>query len=182
MMVSKLYSILFSTFWLLFILALEPNQKKAQTIYQYVMIVSIVCGIAFVPLVGKLADNVNPQIVLPLSCITRFLACVGFLFIKNPAHIFSYFISIMLVLGTLMEQVCNEAIMFRNAPREIRGVIFGVANAFGFLGQFIFAMVGGILFDTMGPKWPFLLVGACDFTLFVITASLGYCGVIVNDI
>lgn len=81
MMISKLYSVLFSTFWLLFILELEPSRQKAQQIYQYVMIVSIVCGVAFVPLVGKLADNYNPQIVLPLSCITRFLACVGFAFI-----------------------------------------------------------------------------------------------------
>jgi MFS family permease len=88
----------------------------------------------------------------------------------------------MLVLGTLMEQVCNEAIMFRNADREIRGVIFGVANTFGFLGQFIFSLVGGYMFDELGPKWPFLLVGACDFMLFVITALLGWCGVIVNDI
>lgn len=146
------------------------------------MIVSVVCGMAFVPVVGRLADNINPQIMLPVACLCRLAACVGFYFIKNPNSYYSYFISIALVLGTLLESVCNDAVLFRNANREIRGVIFGTSNAFGFTGQFIFSLVGGYLFDEFGPKTPFMLVGACDFALFLITALLSCCGVITNDI
>jgi MFS family permease len=182
-MVTRTYTILFSTFWLLYILSFIPSGKvesikQAESIYQYVMIVSVVCGVAFVPIVGKLADNVNPQIMLPTACLVRMSSCVGFYFIDDPTSYFAYFISIMLVLGTLMEGVCNDAVLFRNADREIRGVIFGTSTAFGFTGQFVFSLVGGYLYDEVGPKWPFMLVGACDLTLFVITALLGCFGVI----
>ena len=182
-MVTRTYTILFSTFWLLYILSFIPSGKvesikQAESIYQYVMMVSVVCGVAFVPIVGKLADNVNPQIMLPTACLVRMSSCVGFYFIDDPTSYFAYFISIMLVLGTLMEGVCNDAVLFRNADREIRGVIFGTSTAFGFTGQFVFSLVGGYLYDEVGPKWPFMLVGACDLTLFVITALLGCFGVI----
>ena len=98
------------------------------------MIVSVVCGVAFIPIVGRLADNVNPQIMLPCACLARLVACVGFYFIHDPSSYYAYFISIMLVLGTLLESVCNDAVLFRNADREIRGIIFGTSTAFGFTG------------------------------------------------
>lgn len=186
-MVTKTYSILFSTFWLLYILSFiqtgeVASTQEAETIYQYVMIVSVVCGMACVPIVGRLADNVNPQIMLPVSCLFRLSSIVGFYFIEDPKSYYSYGISTAIVLGTLLESICNDAVLFRNADREIRGVIFGTSNAFGFTGQFIFSLVGGYLFDEYGPKCPFLLVGACDLVLFVITALLACCGVITNDI
>jgi hypothetical protein len=59
MMITKCYSILFSTFWLLFIIS-NAGIERAEGIYKIVMIISIICGVAFVPLVGKLADGVNP--------------------------------------------------------------------------------------------------------------------------
>ena len=146
------------------------------------MIISIVCGVAFVPLVGKLADSVNPQIMLPASCFTRFLSIVGFYFIGDVSSIYSYVISILMVLGTLMETVCTDAVLFRNADREIRGTVFGMANAFGFLGQFLFSLFGGYLFDEIGPRAPFGLVGICDITLCILCLVLGLLGVIKNDI
>lgn len=183
MMITKCYSILFSTFWLLFILS-EPGMtnEEAEKIYKFVMIISIVCGVAFVPLVGKLADGVNPQIMLPAACFTRFLSIVGFYMIKDVSSIYAYAISIVMVLGTLMETVCTDAVLFRNADREIRGTIFGMANAFGFLGQFLFSLAGGYLFDEYNSRAPFGLVGACDLTLCILCIVLSVLGVIKNDI
>lgn len=61
LMVTRCYTILFSTFWLLYIVTmLGGDLDKAESIYKWVMIISIVCGVAFVPIVGRLADKVNP--------------------------------------------------------------------------------------------------------------------------
>ena len=178
-MVTKTYTILFSTFWLLFILSLtDNNNEEAETIYQYVMIVSIVCGVAFVPIVGKLADRVSPTIMLPAATGCRFLAIVCFCFIKNPNGVYCYIISVWMVLGTLMETVCNDAVLFRNADREVRGVINGTAQAFGFAGQFIFSLVAGLMYDSLGPYAPFILVGGMDLTLCIATLVLGMLGVL----
>ena len=63
--ISRLYSVLFSTFWLLYIASFigseyVENQEKAQMIYANMMIVSVVFGVTLVPLVGKIADKYNP--------------------------------------------------------------------------------------------------------------------------
>lgn len=63
--VTKLYNILFSTFWLLFIQSFYPNgadsdYKEAKIIYSNVMMVSVVFGVMLVPVCGKIADTCNP--------------------------------------------------------------------------------------------------------------------------
>lgn len=70
----------------------------------------------------------------------------------------------------------------RNAGREIRGLILGTGVAFGYLGKLILCLVGGWLFDHIGPKSPFWYVGALDILFFVGSVILGYLGVIKNDI
>lgn len=63
--ITKLYNILFSTFWLLFIQSFYPNGADsdfadAKKIYSNVMIASVVGGCIFVPIFGKVADVCNP--------------------------------------------------------------------------------------------------------------------------
>ena len=70
----------------------------------------------------------------------------------------------------------------RNADKEIRGVIYGTAVAFGYAGQLILCLAGGWLFDNVGPKTPFYFVGCCDLTVCFLTIILGLTGVIKNDI
>lgn len=147
-----------------------------------VMIFSIVFGVAFVPLVGKLADSVNPQIMLPAACCTRFLSIVGFYLVKNVNSPMLYVVSIWMVLGTLMETVCTDAIMFRNCNRQLRGIVNGVGYGIGYLGQFIFSLLGGWLYDEQGPKAPFFLCGLCDFILMVVMLGLVAKGTITNDL
>ena len=83
------------------------------------MIVSVICGVAFIPLVGKYADSVNPKIALPLAFLVRVSSIVAFYFTDDPKSYFSYGVSIWMVLGTLMESVTNDAILFRNADTQI---------------------------------------------------------------
>ena len=63
-MITKIYNILFSTFWLLFICSFIPDEiadtEEAEHIYANVMMVSVVFGIAGVPIIGKLTDVVSP--------------------------------------------------------------------------------------------------------------------------
>lgn len=63
--ITKLFNILFSTFWLLFIESFYPNGadnnfKEAKIIYSNVMIISVCFGVLFVPAFGKVADVCNP--------------------------------------------------------------------------------------------------------------------------
>jgi hypothetical protein len=185
--ITKLYNILFSTFWLLFIQSFYPNGadndfKDAKMIYSNVMIVSVCFGILFVPLMAKVADSCNPQWVLPIAFYARAASFAAFYFIVSPSGYYSYGVSVLLVLFSGMENIANDSILLRSADKEIRGVIYGVANACGFLGMLAFSICGGYLFDSISPYAPFMLVGALDLFFAVIATLLSCCGIIKNDL
>jgi MFS family permease len=77
-----------------------------------------------------------------------------------------------------MENIANDSILLRCADKEIRGVIYGVANACGFLGMLLFSIVGGIIFDSISPYAPFMLVGGLDLSFALLATLLSCCGVI----
>ena len=56
----------------------------------------------------------------------------------------------------------------RKMKAHIRGTLSGLAFFFGSIGTTTFALVGGIIFDKIGPWAPFVLVACADaFVLFV---------------
>jgi MFS family permease len=107
---------------------------------------------------------------------------VMFTFIETPNGIYAYVVSVLLVLCTVMENVTTDCLLLRNAEREIRGVLLGVSNSCGYIGVLIFSLVGGILFDKVGPYWPFIFVGCLDLAFAIFTTICSLFGVIKNDI
>ena len=133
-----MYFILFSTFWLLFITSFIGKEVKddaqAQYIYASVMIISVIFGLASLPLFGCFADKVGPAITIPTAFYIRFFALALFTQVRNPTHFYSYVCSVLMIIGTAFEQLVIKSLSFRLADREIRGVISGTMQAFGYLG------------------------------------------------
>ena len=127
------------------------------------MIVSVVIGLLGTPLCGILCDRLSPTITIPAAFSSRCLTMIFFLFIQDPGKFYAYLVAVLLVLTTSFEQISNDAMIMRNAEREIRGTIYGTSMAFGYIGQFIFCLVGGFLFDYVSPYAPFIFVGIVDF-------------------
>jgi MFS-type transporter involved in bile tolerance (Atg22 family) len=98
------------------------------------MMVSVVLGVLLVPLVGKMADTLDPRVMLPCSFAARASAIVLFCFIKDPSTIYSYCVSVCLVLGTVLENVTIDVVLLRNADTQIRGILYGIAVASGYFG------------------------------------------------
>ena len=146
------------------------------------MLLSVFIGMALIPVCGKIADVCNPQWILPVAYLSRASIIAAFMFIQSPDSLYAYIVSVLMVLGTTMEVTVGDCIMFRVADREIRGTLYGTATSCGYVGQLIFALGGGILFDKVGPKAPFMLVGGLDSFMFLFTMLLSCCGVIKNDI
>ena len=177
---------LFSTFWLLFITTFIGKEVKdaddAKRIYAQTMIVAVIFGCAGVFCIGKLIDTVSPTITIPFAFLLRASAFLLFAFVTDPSAVYSYIVGCLMILGTSCEQICTDAMLMRNADREIRGTIYGTSTAFGFLGQFIFCLAGGFLFDDVSIYAPFLAVGVVDFLLAMAAIILGRAGVLKNDI
>ena len=57
----------------------------------------------------------------------------------------------------------------RKMKPHIRGTLSGLAFFFGSIGTTTFALVGGIIFDRIGPWAPFVLVASADALVLFAT-------------
>ena len=57
----------------------------------------------------------------------------------------------------------------RNMKPHIRGTLSGLAFFFGSIGTTAFALVGGIIFDKIGPWAPFVLVSFADAIVLLVS-------------
>jgi len=145
------------------------------------MLVSVILAVVTIPLVGKFADTFTPKLVLPSAFIVRFIAIFMLLFIKDPNSLYCYITSCGIILGTMMENVIIDCLLLRRANEKIRGVLYSTAVAFGYIGLFIFSLIGGYLFDKFGPYMPFVFVGGCDLVFGIVSAVLAFLNILKND-
>ena len=185
-MVSKLYIVMFSCFWLLYLSSYVGelyDDKGAQTLYAKVMVASIIVGGLLAPVTGKLVDKVNPRILLPVAFILRALTIVLFYFVSDPEGFLSFLSAILMVMMTANEMLTVDAIILRSADKEIRGTIFGLTTGLSYLGMLVTALVGGYLVDLFGAKYPFYFVGCCDTLFAIFVIIYGVCmGRIKDDV
>merc|ERR1712079_914470 len=92
-MVTRLYDVMFSTFWILYLTSCVgeylEDDAEVSSLYAKLMIISVVFGLAFSPLIGIITDRVSPLITLPFSFTLRAISILLFCFIINPTHIFA---------------------------------------------------------------------------------------------
>ena len=185
--ISKLYLLLFSTFWLLFISSFIGTEyvasaDQAKIIYSNMMLVSVVLGVLGSPLMGYVVDNYNPKCVIPLAFGIRAAGVGLFMQIKDPSSIYAYAVGVLLVMGTVFEGLVADCLLLRLADERTRGILYGAGHAFGSIGTLVFSLVGGILYDRHGPYMPFIFVGVLDLGFAILAALLACCNVVKNDI
>jgi len=56
----------------------------------------------------------------------------------------------------------------KNLNKETRGILNGTYAFVGQIGILIFSLIGGWMFDSIGPKSPFVFIGVLDFTFAMI--------------
>ena len=81
-----------------------------------------------------------------------------------------------MIVVSVVQFICVEVLFMRNMKKEIRGTLSGLAFFFGSIGTTTFALVGGIIFDKIGPWAPFVVVAQADFIVLIITLIFIICG------
>ena len=106
-LVARLYFVMFSTFWILYLTSyvgtILEDDKEVSSLYAKLMMISIIIGLSFSPIVGFFADRVTPLVMIPMAFILRALAIGLFYFIKDPTHTYAFVVGSLLVLGTTCE-------------------------------------------------------------------------------
>ena len=79
-------------------------------------------------------------------------------FVDTPLN-YSYLpIFILISASAIGTVIATASLIGQEAPVRERGSVIGVSAFFGACGILVATSVGGLLFDTFGPKGPFLLI------------------------
>lgn len=98
------------------------------------------------------------------------LAAVGYLsaaFIGDPASPIILPIAVALGVGQLSAILSGQTLLGQEAPRDVRGAVFGLASICGSLGILVTTGLGGYLYDNVTKGGPFLLLGTINVVLMM---------------
>ncbi len=80
-------------------------------------------------------------------------------FVGDPSSAVIVPVAIALGIGQLSAILAGQSLLGQEAPRDVRGSIFGLASICGSLGILFTTFVGGILYDKVSRGGPFMLLG-----------------------
>ena len=80
-------------------------------------------------------------------------------FVTDPLRGASLGLFALLGIGQISALLASQTTIGKEASEEMRGSIIGVFNFCGAVGILILTVIGGVLFDKVGPWAPFFLVG-----------------------
>mmetsp|Transcript_17153 Transcript_17153/g.23130 ORF Transcript_17153/g.23130 Transcript_17153/m.23130 type:complete len:212 (+) Transcript_17153:838-1473(+) len=177
LMGSRLIVVLFSVYLQLWIISYEEsgvlaNKAESDSIYMYVVTASIFCIAIVAPAFGIISDRADARVLVPASFAMRGLCAISFQFIQDPKQWYSYTLCIITITVSVVQFISVEVLFMRNMKPHIRGTLNGLAFFFGSLGTTSFALIGGKMFDSIGPWAPFSLVGTSD--LITVAFALIY--------
>ncbi|MBY8983535.1 MAG: MFS transporter [Candidatus Lokiarchaeota archaeon] len=123
------------------------------------------------PKLGAIVDKLPPLVGIS---ITSSLGALMTFFLINSANIwlFSTFLLFDLAIG--MSAGLIFANLMSRISSEHRGKIFGVGDFFAFLGSVIGPILGGIVWDLISPKFPFIISIFVELSLIPLYLAAVY--------
>ncbi len=143
--------------------------SPAASMARFGLVMALMQGVSFVaaPFFGWYIDNVNR---VTATIVALAFASAGYLsmgIISSPLdlNMLPYFI--ILGLGSSFMLKASLGLVGQEAPVKERGSVVAMNGMFGALGILILSLVGGRLFDSVGPWAPFVIAGAYQVLLLL---------------
>ena len=98
------------------------------------------------------------------------LAAVAYLFlmlVDNPLARENIPFFILLGIGQVAAFLGSTTLIGKEAPKRNRGAVIGAFSVFGALGILVTSGAGGVLFDAVDPRAPFVLLGIMNLAVMV---------------
>ena len=184
--ITRLLSVLFSTYLILWIQTfvsgelgnpkLVESREAGKTIYQNIMVISVLVSAFVFPFVGTACDYYSPKAMIPAAFLLRAFMTYLFSFVTDPSSYSSLLVCILLIIASIVENISVDTIFAKNLPKETRGLLNGIYSFAGQVGILAFSVAGGWLFDNFGTKSPFYLIGILDLLYAILVLVLSRCG------
>ena len=139
-------------------------------------VISVIVSAFVFPFVGTICDLYSPRITIPVAFFSRAVTTFFFQTVKEPNSKHALVAAILMIIATIVENISVDTIFAQNLPKETRAILNGVYSFFGQVGILIFSLIAGWLFDNVGPKSPFVLIGILDLLYALLVIVFALCG------
>ena len=179
--ITQQIGVLFSVYILLWIASFKQSgvietQAETKSIYQKIILYSLVSLVVTAPLIGWIADKISRRVFIVVSFLFRGLACLSFTQIDDPRNPLPVIITVMMMQFSMWEYIGIESTYMKALPSDVRGMMVGLFQLMGQIGTVLFTFTGGYLFDKYSPVAPFVLLGSLDLTFLLAFLCLIMCG------
>jgi MFS family permease len=133
----------------------------------------MVAGLIAALVVGWLLDRVDR---LRIGVGAMALAAVAYLlcgFVADPTQdTLMVAVAVLLGAGQIAAIIAGQTLLGQEAPRDLRGAVFGLAGICASAGILFTNAFGGWLYDSVSKGGPFFLLAGVNFAIFLFGASL----------
>jgi MFS family permease len=122
----------------------------------------------WMPVFGWLLDRIDRVTGMAIAML---LAGAGFTsmgWIDSPLNSANIPYFVLLAIGQGSAIVASITLVGQEAPEQERGTIVATNAMFGAIGILLASVVGGRLFDSIGPSAPFVMTGLFQFVLMLV--------------
>lgn len=136
-------------------------------------VAAMVAGLATALIVGWLLDRVD-RLVVGVTAMA--LAAVAYLlcgFVDDPTQGFLLAaVAALLGMGQIAAIIAGQTLLGQEAPRDVRGAVFGLAGICASAGILFTNGLGGWLYDSVAKGGPFFLLAGVNFAIFLFGLRL----------
>ena len=147
-----------------------------EILYSRMTLVSIPSTLVTIMAAGLLADCVKPVLLIAPAFFGRSITTYLFKLIEDPNENEAFILVSLMIIFSIGQVVSLESLFMKNLPRDVRGAMSILMTFFLDIAALAYNIVGGPVFDSLGPASPFLLVSIFDMTLFLLAILLGCFG------
>ena len=136
-------------------------------------IAAMAAGLVTALVVGVLLDRIDR---LRIGTAAMALAAVSYLacgFIDDPsASALVLGVAVLLGVGQIAAIIAGHTLLGQEAPRDLRGAVFGLAGICASAAILFTNAFGGWLYDTVSRGGPFFLLAGVNFAIFLFGIRL----------
>lgn len=130
-------------------------------------VIANVSALVFAVFFGLLLDRLNR---IAAGAIAMLIAGIGYIaggFVGDPSSDWIVPVAILLGMGQICAIIASQTVLGQEAPRDVRGAVFGLAGIFASVGILFTTAVGGWLYDLIDRSAPFFLIGTINLSVMV---------------
>ena len=124
-------------------------------------------GVIAVPL-----DRMKRMNVLAMCMGLGAIGYCSMIFVKDPLAAAALPLFALLGVGQISAFLGAQTVIAKEAPAQMRGSVIGVFNFCGAIGILVLSVLGGALYDGIGPWATFFMVGICNGLIMVLALWL----------